>query len=238
NARRREGDAGEAAREPLRRLPHLDRRRAARGGARRLEARARGEALHGAGPAGPRRGRDRHRRRAPRWRGLQGRLPARRLPAHGGPGQGARRAARAPRPAARRRPPDRPAPRGRLPARGGERVMILLKSKDEIEHLRRANVMVAEILAEVRAHVRPGVATAELDALAEELTLTRGARPAFKGYTVAGRVFPASICISINDEVVHGVPSRKRTLREGDIVGLDFGVSYRDYYGDAAMTVP
>ena len=116
--------------------------------------------------------------------------------------------------------------------------MILLKSKDEIEHMRRANVMVAEILAEVRAHVRPGVATAELDALAEELTLTRGARPAFKGYTVAGRVFPASICISINDEVVHGVPSRKRTLREGDIVGLDFGVCYHGYYGDAAMTVP
>ncbi len=116
--------------------------------------------------------------------------------------------------------------------------MILLKSKDEIEHMRRANVMVAEILAEVRARVRPGVSTAELDALAEELTLKRGARPAFKGYTVAGRAFPASICISINDEVVHGVPSRKRTLREGDIVGLDFGVCSQGYYGDAAMTVP
>src|SRR5207249_11127381 len=100
-------------------------------------------------------------------------------------------------------------PRGRLPARGGERVMILLKSKDEIEHMRRANVMVAEILAEVRARVRPGGSTAGLGALAEELTLKRGARPAFKGYTVAGRAFPASICISINDEVVHGVPSRK-----------------------------
>ena len=116
--------------------------------------------------------------------------------------------------------------------------MILLKSKDEIEHMRRANVMVAEILAEVRARVRPAVTTAELDALAEELTLKRGARPAFKGYTVAGRAFPASICISINDEVVHGVPSRKRTLREGDIVGLDFGVCSQGYYGDAAMTVP
>src|SRR5207249_11958876 len=100
-------------------------------------------------------------------------------------------------------------PRGRLPARGGERVMILLKSKDEIEHMRRANVMVAEILAEVRARVRPGVTTAELGGLAEELTLKRGARPAFKGYTVAGRAFPASICVSVNDEVVHGVPSRK-----------------------------
>src|SRR5437763_539216 len=93
-------------------------------------------------------------------------------------------------------------------------------------------------LAEVRADARAGTAPAGVDALAEERTLTRGARPAFKGYTVAGRVCPASICISINDEVVHGVPSRKRTLREGDIVGLDFGVSYRGYYGDAALTVP
>ena len=116
--------------------------------------------------------------------------------------------------------------------------MILLKSKDEIDHMRRANLIVAEILVEAREHVRPGVSTAELDALAEELTRKKGALPAFKGYTVAGRVFPASICISINDEVVHGIPSRRRTLREGDIVGLDFGVCYRGYYGDAAMTVP
>jgi len=116
--------------------------------------------------------------------------------------------------------------------------MILLKSKDEIDHMRRANLIVAETLVEVRAHVRPGVSTAELDALAEELTRKKGALPAFKGYTVAGRAFPASICISINDEVVHGIPSRRRVLREGDIVGLDFGVCYRGYYGDAAMTVP
>src|SRR5207247_4354583 len=114
----------------------------------------------------------------------------------------------------------------------------LPKPKDDIEHMRRANVIAAEIRAASRGHGRPGVATAELDALAEELTLRRGARPAFKGYPVAGRVFPASICISINDEVVHGIPSRKRTLREGDIVGLDFGVCYRGYYGDAALTVP
>jgi len=116
--------------------------------------------------------------------------------------------------------------------------MILLKSKDEIERMRAANAIVAEILAEVGSRVRPGVDTAELDALAEELTLARGARPAFKGYTVAGRVFPASICISINDEVVHGIPSERRVLRAGDIVGLDFGVCYHGYYGDAAMTVP
>jgi len=102
--------------------------------------------------------------------------------------------------------------------------MILLKSKDEIEHMRAANRIVAEILAETRSRVRPGVTTAELDALAEELTRQKGARPAFKGYTVGGRVFPASICISINEEVVHGIPSGRRALREGDIVGLDFGV--------------
>src|SRR5215468_6269569 len=108
--------------------------------------------------------------------------------------------------------------------------MILLKSRNEIEQMRAANGIVAEILVEIRARVRAGVTTAELDALAEELTLKRGARPAFKGYTVAGRVFPASICISINDEVVHGIPSERRVLRAGDIVGLDFGVCYQGYY--------
>jgi methionyl aminopeptidase len=116
--------------------------------------------------------------------------------------------------------------------------MILLKSRDEIDRMRAANAIVAGILLEVRSRVRPGVSTAELDALAEELTLAKGAKPAFKGYTVGGRVFPASICISINDEVVHGIPSQRRVLRAGDIVGLDFGVCYQGYYGDAAMTVP
>jgi methionyl aminopeptidase len=116
--------------------------------------------------------------------------------------------------------------------------MILLKSKDEIDRMRAANAIVAAILAEVRSRVRPGVNTAELDALAEELTLAKGARPAFKGYGVGGHIFPASICISINDEVVHGIPSERRVLRDGDIVGLDFGVCYQGYYGDAAMTVP
>ena len=116
--------------------------------------------------------------------------------------------------------------------------MILLKSRDEIERMRAASGIVAEILAEIRSRVRPGVTTAELNEVAEEQTLAKKARPAFKGYTVAGRVFPASICISINEEVVHGIPSDRRVLREGDIVGLDFGVSYQGYFGDAAMTVP
>jgi methionyl aminopeptidase len=82
--------------------------------------------------------------------------------------------------------------------------MIMLKSPEEIEHMRRASGIVAEILAEVAAHVRPGVSTAELDALAEELTRKHGSKPAFKGYVVGGRSFPATICISVNDEVVHG----------------------------------
>ncbi|MFN8543039.1 MAG: type I methionyl aminopeptidase [Candidatus Binatia bacterium] len=115
--------------------------------------------------------------------------------------------------------------------------MILLKSREEIEQMRAANVIVAEVLQEVRARARAGVSTGELDALAEELTLKKGARPAFKGYVVAGRTFPASICISINDEVVHGVPSKKRVLRDGDIVGLDFGVCHGGYFGDAATTI-
>jgi methionyl aminopeptidase len=116
--------------------------------------------------------------------------------------------------------------------------MILLKSKDEIARMRAASGIVAEVLAEVRSRVRPGVTTAELDAVAEEMTAKRGAKPAFKGYVVGGRTFPASICISINDEVVHGIPSKARTLQAGDIVGLDFGVVYQGYFGDSAMTVP
>jgi methionyl aminopeptidase len=116
--------------------------------------------------------------------------------------------------------------------------MIKLKSRDEIERMRAASAVVAEVLAMLRSRVRPGVNTAELDALAEELTRRRGAIPAFKGYEVGGRVFPASVCISINDEVVHGIPCEGRVLRDGDIVGLDFGVSLDGYYGDAAATVP
>jgi len=115
--------------------------------------------------------------------------------------------------------------------------VIKLKSRDEIDRMRAASAVVAEVLATLRERVRPGVSTAELDAVAEELTRRRGAVPAFKGYEVGGRVFPASVCISINDEVVHGIPSQARVLRDGDIVGLDFGVSLEGYYGDAAATI-
>jgi methionyl aminopeptidase len=114
--------------------------------------------------------------------------------------------------------------------------VISLKSAREIEIMRRANLIVAEVLQELKRRVAPGVTTLELDAIAEELTLNKKAIPAFKGYNVAGRVYPCCLCASINDEIVHGIPS-KRALREGDIIGLDYGVIYEGYYGDSAITV-
>ncbi|MFQ5849746.1 MAG: type I methionyl aminopeptidase [Candidatus Binatia bacterium] len=114
--------------------------------------------------------------------------------------------------------------------------MIVLKSPQEIEIMRRADIIVAEVLEELREAIVPGVTTLALDALAEELTCKRNARPAFKGYAMAGRVYHHSLCISVNEEVVHGIPSN-RVLREGDIVGIDFGVIYEGFYGDAAVTV-
>lgn len=111
--------------------------------------------------------------------------------------------------------------------------MIHLKSAKEIEIMKGASRIVAEILVQLRDAVREGITTADLDRIAEDLTLKKKAKPAFKGY----RGFPASVCISINEEVVHGIPSAKRVLKSGDIVGLDFGVIYDGYYGDSAMTV-
>lgn len=112
-----------------------------------------------------------------------------------------------------------------------------LKSKQDLERMRRAGQIVAEVLERLQAEVKPGITTLELDRIAEEMTRKRGAVPAFKGYRVGNRIFPASLCVSINEEVVHGVPST-RALAEGDIVGLDFGVVIDGYYGDAAVTVP
>jgi len=111
--------------------------------------------------------------------------------------------------------------------------MIILKSRDEIEKMRRSGAIVAEVLTELRGMVKPGVRTIDLDKRSEELTRKKGANPAFKGY----RGFPFSLCASINSEVVHGMPS-DRFLKEGDIISLDFGICYEGYYGDAAITVP
>jgi methionyl aminopeptidase len=115
--------------------------------------------------------------------------------------------------------------------------MITLKTPAEIAVMRKANQIVAEILEELAAHVRPGVTTGELDALAEQLTLKKGAKPAFKGYKPGDVVYPKTLCVSVNDEIVHGIPGGRK-LKEGEIVGLDFGVVYEGFYGDSARTVP
>lgn len=111
--------------------------------------------------------------------------------------------------------------------------MILLKSPQEIARMEKANRIVAAILEEVKERVRPGVETRELDELAEAGCRRHKVEPAFKGY----RGYPSSICVSVNEEIVHGIPGPRR-IKDGDLVSLDFGVRYDGYYGDAALTVP
>jgi methionyl aminopeptidase len=114
---------------------------------------------------------------------------------------------------------------------------IELKSPDELDKMSRASKIVAEVLEALRGQVKPGVSTEELDRFAEKFIVDRGGVPAFKGYRVRDRVYHHTLCTSINDAVVHGIPSKK-TLQEGDIIGLDLGVIVEGYYGDAAITVP
>jgi len=111
--------------------------------------------------------------------------------------------------------------------------MIILKSVDEVAKMRVAGSIVAETIDTVLAAVRPGVSTADLDAVAEAFIRERKATPSFKGY----RGFPASICASLNEEVVHGIPSPKRILKEGDVLSLDFGAIWDGYHADSAVTV-
>ena len=114
--------------------------------------------------------------------------------------------------------------------------MIHLKSARDLEGLRTSAALVGEALTEVARRIRPGVTTAELDRVAEEIIRDAGARPAFKGYSVPGAdPFPASLCISLNDVVVHGIPS-EAPLEEGDIVSVDCGVELGGYFGDYAYT--
>jgi methionyl aminopeptidase len=112
--------------------------------------------------------------------------------------------------------------------------VIVCKSSAELDTMHRAGLIVWEVLNELRTMVEPGISTLELDKVAERRTAEHKARPAFKGY----RGYPASLCASINQEVVHGIPSGSRKLREGDIISLDFGVELDGYFGDAAVTVP
>jgi methionyl aminopeptidase len=116
--------------------------------------------------------------------------------------------------------------------------MIFLKSRQEIEIMRIANCIVSEILMELREKVVPGISTGDVDKISAELIKRKGAKSAFKGYQIRSGVppFPATICVSLNNEVVHGIPSPQRTIKEGDVVSLDFGVIYKDFYGDAAFT--
>ena len=111
--------------------------------------------------------------------------------------------------------------------------MIVYKSDKEILAIKESNQIVAEILSNLGKMVKPGIQTRELDEYAHSRAREMGAIPAFKGY----RSYPASLCTSINEEIVHGIPS-SRVLQEGDIISLDFGVIYDGYYGDAAVTHP
>lgn len=111
--------------------------------------------------------------------------------------------------------------------------MINIKSDMEIEYMRNAGKVVAEALAIIEQVIKPGITTAEIDKLAEEFIIKQGAKPSFKGYCG----FPASICTSVNDEVVHGIPTN-RILLEGDIISIDCGAILNGYHGDAARTFP
>ncbi|MCR1934495.1 type I methionyl aminopeptidase [Clostridium tepidum] len=112
--------------------------------------------------------------------------------------------------------------------------MIIIKTDSEIEYMIKAGKVVAEALETLEKHVKPGISTGELDRIAEEIILGRNAKPSFKGYYG----FPASICASVNNEVVHGIPSKDRILKEGDIISIDCGAILNGYQGDAARTFP
>jgi methionyl aminopeptidase len=112
--------------------------------------------------------------------------------------------------------------------------VIVCRSADEIDRMRQAGRLVGEVLTELAAVVAPGVSTADLDRLAEKRIEEAGAVAAFKGY----HGYPATICASVNDEVIHGIPSGRRVLQEGDVISIDVGASLGGYYGDSAVTLP
>lgn len=112
--------------------------------------------------------------------------------------------------------------------------MIECRSAAELEHMREVGRLVGEVLTELAGNVAPGVTTGDLDALAEKRITQAGATPAFKGY----HGYPATICASINEEVIHGIPSGRRVLNEGDIISIDVGASLGGFFGDSAVTLP
>jgi methionyl aminopeptidase len=118
--------------------------------------------------------------------------------------------------------------------------MIIRKNAAELERMRRSGLLVWQILQDLAKMVQEGVATSDLEAAAEKMVKDAGARPAFKGYytQAAGSKYPFVLCTSVNDEIVHGMPSPKRKLKKGDIVSIDTGVELNGYFGDSAITVP
>jgi len=123
---------------------------------------------------------------------------------------------------------------------------VILKSRQEIGHLREAGRLVAETFEVLRPYVVPGTSTAELDKVAEDFLLSRGGKPIYKGYGArparggqpAVPPFPATICASVNDVICHGIPNREQKLSEGDIIGVDIGVLYKGWVGDSCVTYP
>lgn len=111
------------------------------------------------------------------------------------------------------------------------------KKEEELRLIERACRIVADVLALLEKYVKPGITTLELDQIAEDYIFSQGATPAFKGYVVDGREYPSTLCVSIDEEVVHGIPS-SRVLREGEIVSIDCGAKKDGYYGDSAVTYP
>lgn len=118
--------------------------------------------------------------------------------------------------------------------------MIIRKSGAELEKMRRSGLLVWEILNKLKGMVEEGISTLDLEVVAEKMMKDAGAKPAFKGYYVpaVGQSFPFVLCTSINEEIIHGMPSAKRILKKGDIVSIDTGVSLEGYFGDSAVTVP
>ncbi|MGE5646959.1 MAG: type I methionyl aminopeptidase [Acidobacteriota bacterium] len=118
--------------------------------------------------------------------------------------------------------------------------MIIRKTAAELEKMKRSGALVWEILQKLRGMVREGVTTLDLETAAEKMMRDAGARPAFKGYyqPAAGTKYPFVLCTSVNEEIVHGMPSAKRALKAGDVVSIDTGVELEGYYGDSAVTIP
>src|SRR5260370_1057867 len=121
---------------------------------------------------------------------------------------------------------------------------VILKSRQEIDHLREAGRLVAETYEVLRPYVVPGISTTELDKIAEDYIMKKGAKPIYKGYGArpshnglpAIPPFPATICASVNDVICHGIPTPEQKLREGDIIGIDIGVVYKGWDGDSCVT--